>query len=149
MQIQAEKGAMPVRKAKQVNDLHSRKGVGFLLCNNNNNNNNNNIYDSASNSATFIRNEANYRSRPLHLPCGVRTRERGSLKNDSSSHARQVEGPQETAHTREDGYCQCCQRPHIHRVLSPLLLLNEACRLTVKSFKYFFFTYNSIFRRIS
>ena len=48
MQIQAEKGAMPVRKAKQVNDLHSRKGVGFLLCNNNNNNNNNNnIYMTA------------------------------------------------------------------------------------------------------
>jgi hypothetical protein len=33
MIIQAEKGAMPVWKAKQVNDFHSR-GVGFLFCNN-------------------------------------------------------------------------------------------------------------------
>ena len=34
MVVQAEKGAMPVRKAKQVNDFHSREGVDFLFCNN-------------------------------------------------------------------------------------------------------------------
>jgi hypothetical protein len=34
MMVQAEKGAMPVREAKQVNDFHSREGVGFLFSNN-------------------------------------------------------------------------------------------------------------------
>jgi len=34
MIVQAEKKAMPVRKAKQVNDFHRREGVGFLFCNN-------------------------------------------------------------------------------------------------------------------
>jgi hypothetical protein len=34
MIVQAEKGAIPVLKAKQVNDFHSRVGVGFLFCNN-------------------------------------------------------------------------------------------------------------------
>jgi len=33
MIVQAEKGAMPVRKAKQVNDFYRREGVGFLFCN--------------------------------------------------------------------------------------------------------------------
>jgi hypothetical protein len=59
----------------------------------------NDTYDGASNSETFIRNEANYRFCPLHWPCGVRTLERGSLKMIAVS---MQDKQRVTAHTRDD-----------------------------------------------